>query len=731
MGQGSNKIGKWLNSQDTTSFINYNIIRNPMKSDDGIIRCRSWVDTERVTVPDYISEALSRSFSVSKEAVDEDIYLKNLKNDMGYRAEFSSAFSLAKLNFLKAGGASDVNSENEMSKAQVLVGAPICHTPLSAGSHFVYSEPPSAFAKIDWSWVQDAGKWFASTYKTARATEFALPATTSQGIWLKSSTDSLEWRVMSKVLQAALATRCKSHRDIRKVIESQKKIWETNGYSDLSMSFIQGIRRQQAKKPEPIDNDRVFTSRGNDTLRASLRCQGRIRGIFIPPEFIKVAHKGFSDGLKKSLFQQTKACNVDVHVVEQRLAKATLLLDSMNYSNTKNLALKDKDGQYLGFYDLSAFDTSTHKGLYDLYYVFLKQLFPDFDDREGISLISDMSILFPGDVYRGSYIYKQHVKGRSTLSGQPDVTVKNNVVHLIISSYAAAMSLQISPLEAFQQMCSNDIGVGAVSASFHGDDAYIYLGSDPKKYYEYESHLQGTGVSLSWETQPAYLKKLSSSSSVVKNRRGNNFVDFSGIKSDCIPGSILKNRFGEYSNEDHLLALAGLSDTYCLINPGTGSIDDHGLWSSMLKCIDKTVNPLSDSKKLKDPGFRKELQTQLAAYSDKGLLKANQVKAYLDRLYYSGGEQLDDALESLYGQINYEITDSMEAYNLHKLGLDALIKLCSELQQKIIDQKGVIKKEDYESIFKKHNVLIVLPDRFSGKKKPNALNTPKDKTSLN
>lgn len=717
MGQGQNKIGKWLNSQDTSSFINYNIIRNPMKSDDGIVRCRSWVDTERVIVPDYISEALSRSFSVSREAVDEDIYLQRLKNDMGYRAEFSAAFSLARLNFLKAGSAPDVNSENEMSKAQVLVGAPICHTPLSAGSHFVYSEVPHEFQKIDWSWVADAGKWFASTYKTVRATDFALPATTSQGIWLKSSTDSLEWRVMSKVLQAAMAIRCKSQRDIRKVIDSQKKIWETNGYADISMSFIQGIRRQQAKKPEPIDNDRVFTSRGNDTLRASLRCQGRIRGIFIPPEFIKVAHKGFSDGLKKSLFQQTKACNVDVRVVESRLAKATLLLDSLNYSNTKTLELKDKDKQYLGFYDLSAFDTSTHKGLYDLYYIFLKQIFLDFDEKEGSDLISDMSILFPGDVYRGAYIFRQHVKGRSTLSGQPDVTVKNNVVHLLIASYAAAQAIGISPLEAFQQICSNDIGSGALSASFHGDDAYIYLGSDPKTYYEYESHLKKTGVSLSWETQPAYLKKLSSTSAVVRNRRGANFVDFSGVKSDCIHGSILKNRFGEYANEDHLLALAGLSDTYCLVNPGVGSVNDHGLWNTMLKCIDKQVNPVSDAKQLKDLGFRRELQNQLAQYSDKGLLKANQVKAYLDRLYYSGGEQLDDNLESLYGQINYEITDSMEAYNLHRLGLDDLILLCSELQQKIIDQKGVIKKEDYESIFRSHNVLLTLPDRFSGKKK--------------
>lgn len=714
--KASTAIRTWLSSDNSTSFINREILWRPCDANAGREASRGWHDTRSVNLPDYLANALSANFRVKQDSLEEDLLMKHLFEDFRARADLSKGYAYFKKEFAKQRSTIyDVNSSKELSKAQVLLGAPIGHTPLTSGSHFIYVSTPEGFNSFDWSWVAEAAKWFRSYTDATRSTTSSLPASTSQGMWLKTSADSTEWRVISKVLQAAMAMRCSNHADTSKVISSMDKVFEENGYQPVGLGFMQGIRRQQMAKSEPIDPEVYVQDSGPGSYNVTNGIQGRIRGIFIPNEFLKARFKKLSDGLKTALFERTECCKVDPAHLQARLSAATILTQQLNQSSVFHSHSKMKDGDWLGFYDLDAFDTSTHSGFFDLYNTFLEYVFPDSAADENMRyFMGQASLFFPSSVNSGARIMEQSIKGRSTLSGQPDVTVKNNVVHILASTMAIAALRGLNPLDVFKMVLSGKNDSKDLLCAYHGDDAFVWLGDDPESYFQYQTHLKKMGLGLSWEKQPAYLKKLSSDANIVISRRGKGFVDYNGMRLDCIPGSILKNRFGEYATKDELLYLASASDTYNLLSPKSNKDLEmvNTMWSVFLNSIkDHSLVP-KDPKVLTDGSFRAALQKALSEHVSSGEIKSRDIRGYVDRLYYAGGQHMTDDIESMYGQISYDIDKSMATYNLHNSDLETLIECCSELQHAIFMNSGRMTKDTYSKILIKYGIQIEIPEHL-------------------
>lgn len=314
-----------------------------------------------------------------------------------------------------------VANHKELSKRQVLVGSPTWHHGCSDGDHFnIKSDLAEDKHAILITLGSSLGNFIKSRFGgVQRSQTYTLPLTSSQGVILKSRRDSPQFRAVSKALQGRYAQLCNNESELLECIDRLNDLAEQRGYDRFFDCFFLGKRKQHAAKDEPIDN-------GDDVMEVTKGIQGRVRGIFPPPEMFKVYYKPFSDGLKKFLFKDTAICSVDVNDIHTKHLHA-IANYIVNLSNNKGLA----EGLSHGFYDLSAYDRNTSSSLGAAYQIFCSIVFDGWEEREKINF-TNFKLLFPEHCAPHSGIMMQEIKYRSTLSGQPDVTVKNNICHLIL-----------------------------------------------------------------------------------------------------------------------------------------------------------------------------------------------------------------------------------------------------------------------------------------------------------
>lgn len=431
--------------------------------------------------------------------------------------EYLKGFSLDEKGTLKAKEfvhSLMVANAKEIKKRQLLVGSPLRHHNLSFGDHFVHADIPNYFLEQNWDWVPEAAQFFKAFTGLTRSYKYTLPIGTSQGFTLKTESDGPMWRTVSKGLLAALAKKTKSYNDFQKACTSIDGVFQSMGYAPIAKSYFLGLRRQHSVKEELVDDDELRHPNFNYSLDTSKGMQGRARGIFPPSEYAKAYYKPFSEGLKKALFHKTDICNVNQHFISSKLYFVT---DQVLEHQIVEGSFGSSDGWY-PFYDLSAYDTCTHKGASDIYHVFLQHAFEDFLKIEG-EHFRDFDVIFPVGLVNSPMIAKQEIKGRSTQSGQSDVTVKNNIVHLLLASHCISMALSksvdesvqayksMSPLDVFKQLISGNGKHAYMTAMMHGDDSAILFSYSKEDYKSFYDEMTKLGIKTGTEITGVYLKK--------------------------------------------------------------------------------------------------------------------------------------------------------------------------------------------------------------------------------
>jgi hypothetical protein len=431
----------------------------------------------------------------------------------------------------------------EIKKRQLLVGSPLRHHNLSFGDHFVHAAVPKGFETRNWEWVDAAASTFRNFTNLKRATHYTLPIGTSQGFTLKTESDGPVWRTVSKGLLSSLAKKTKSYKEFQYACESIDKLFLDRGFSEISKSYFLGLRRQHSVKEEVIDDVGLAHPGFNYELDTSSGLQGRARGIFPPSEYAKAYFKPFSEGLKKNLFHKTDVCNVNQAFIDSKLRYIT------NMTLVHGL-LDGEFGKSKGwypFYDLSAYDTSTHSGCSDIYHRFLNKAFDDFTAVEG-EHFRDFNVIFPVGLTSKPIIAKQYIKGRSTQSGQSDVTVKNNIVHLLLASQAIyetlmqskdmiLKNLNLTPLDVFNQLIQGNGRHPYLCALMHGDDSAIFFSKDKDDYIMFYKIMTEFGISTGTEITGVYLKKTSSLSDVLQD-----LLNYSKSRNTATPANIIQCR---------------------------------------------------------------------------------------------------------------------------------------------------------------------------------------------
>lgn len=827
-----------------------------------------YTDTQVVSVPKFMAEMIRgqfggrRSRDEEKRISKEDLVLDAFINVYDLTPVLGSLFKsqesyLQKMKKYVEENDADKHFRNslisyadsnlkELAKRQILVGSTLQHHNLSFGDHFVHKGIPSHFDAQDWGWVNDAAKWFRTFTRLQRVTKFTVPIGTSQGFLLKSAADGPMWRTVSKGLQASLALKARDYKQFKLACEKFDELFAEYGSAPLSTSYFLGLRRQHSVKAEVIDNNSFMHPHFTEDLDCSEGLQGRARGIFPPPEFAKVYYKPFAEGLKKALFLSSDICSVDQSMISSKLH----YIRSM--SQLKDLYHMDKGSLkgWLTFYDLSGYDTCTHAGCGRIYDEFCRSAFDNWDSIEG-EHFKDFNIVFPLGVRFDSTICSQQVKNRSTQSGQPDVTVKNNVVHLLLLSHSLSVALKkadgisIKPLDIFKQLISGSGPVRDMTALMHGDDAAVYFSDNPEAYLKMYDEMTALGIVTSSELYSVYLKKtphlslsldseldniaLQSKSHVIHKRnelkartekekdvssrdiafssmlwskitslgKSNNryssllsklreeemaelqisetarfCLEYFKMTSDDfktvltklastsnhgitkaynkdfdplfamqgMPGSLARNRFGEYGSKDIVISLLSLYDTWLML-PDYTSVAQRLQWCIMAVAAFMSANGKSRYLVFKE-NITKEISgvklTQAGkateAFIDKvyaglndnaagdgkkkmlldvidffctdshyeGLLnlvtmltlsaqtKAKTLRGYLDRLYYSNGEQfLDDSLEQIYGSIQYDPEDMSSRLGISSLNFNQTLEICLKYQRFILQNHGL------------------------------------------
>lgn len=512
---------------------NRNLGRTAELETNEIYRRDPYTDTKVIRVPSFIENVVKSQFgrtnrknpgaAIAKEDIVLDSFLNSYDGtpllgnlfklqDTFYDALYAKGSSMLSLDKHRLGYSfmsyASANKK-EIAKRQILVGSSLKHHNLSFGDHFVHKEVPSYFQSVNWDWVKDAAKFFRQFTDLKRKNEFTVPIGTSQGLLLKSEADGPLWRTVSKGLQAALALKAQNYNQFILGCNQFDEVHESRGFYGPSKSYFLGLRRQHSVKQEVIDDDSYNHPSYPADLNCSVGVQGRARGIFPPSEYAKVYFKPFSEGLKYALFRRTDVCNVSQHMIAAKLS----YIKSMT---SMSELYDDKTGKvegWLTFYDLSGYDTCTHAGCGEIYDSFCRYAFDNWDTLEG-DHFKDFNIVFPLGLGRHSPICSQEVKNRSTQSGQPDVTVKNNVVHLLLLSHCISYALKTSssvrnyePLVIFKQLISGEGPVKDLAALMHGDDAAIYFSELKDDYYNFYDEMTRLGIVTSSEMYSIYLKK--------------------------------------------------------------------------------------------------------------------------------------------------------------------------------------------------------------------------------
>lgn len=115
--------------------------------------------THEVTVPYHLSKTLRAGLTSRDSDVNDDLLCATMLMDSEFGGSVSTLIrQIRDIYDSRSTGAPDivqraisVASSKELQKMQVLVGAPICHTPLGIGTHFVHAGIPEGFASTDWS----------------------------------------------------------------------------------------------------------------------------------------------------------------------------------------------------------------------------------------------------------------------------------------------------------------------------------------------------------------------------------------------------------------------------------------------------------------------------------------------------------------------------------------------------------------------------------------------------
>lgn len=617
----------------------------------------------------------------------------------------------------------------EMRKLQLLIGAPLNHHILSLENHYTHYSPPSSFSDYNWSWVKDLADLMRSK-KIVSSSDISwkLPIGTSQGLTLKSARDTPLWRAFSKVLLASYAYKSTTAEHLKIFKTEVNKLMQMNGYSDIAQHAMLGLRRQQIgfDKEEPFPVNESLTSSGLGTIKVTRKIQGRARAIFPFSETIKAWFKGIADSVKKHLFDVTDLCSTDPNVISRKLHVITAL------SIKHKLFKLDEDQQvegWLPFYDLSAYDRSTHQGLNSLYNEFLS-IFESEAWQKCKGMHDDAGILYPTVLERSSIYELELIEGRSTLSGQADVTVKNNIIHIIMICQSLATALDKDPIVIANALLYRE---GALKDSLigmiHGDDAAIFMGTDPKIYEIFNATFTSLGVEAGAEDAPVYLKKVPHSKIVEKlllDKNLNVHSSITGLIGSLVSdvdmynkqylggmqpllGSILKNRFGEYSISDIALHIVSLRDTYRLLLGQKEIASVTKLYDIMLdiysayhykyykedveldgifKCL-KSGAGYSSENLGPNPTLDKELQAYMLRVIETNTPQSTQLRAMVSKLYYAFGEEfLGEELQSIFALSNYDLEEEMVVHNVERLSREQTLELILKFQQWLLDSQG-------------------------------------------
>jgi hypothetical protein len=699
-------------------------------------------DAETVKLPDFIRRLIRAPFKDALKEINNDVVLKaDYIADGAIIEAFDNVLSEVRKhhkNVLINSEASLISKGKsamtlrELQKGQLLVGCPKLHSPLALGGHFVHASVPSGFSSYDWSWVSEAGRFFKKHTHCERKHDFTLPLATSQGLLLKGEKETLQVRTFAKALLSSLALDLKTMKNYLSWVSEADQLFAKRGYVSPASAFFIGIRRQQARKAEPVC-DRY----SGELIGESSAYQGRIRPICPSPEMIKVLLKSISEGLKKALFEHTESCSVDISKIRNTLWEITdlTLQHGLFSQEEEDLYGKMQVNKWLTFYDLGQFDTTQHEGFFTQVYVpFLRNAFDNFDDIEyPMTYFSDL--LFPVSTH-GDEILRQRVEARSTMSGQPDVTVKNNVVHLIAMSQAIGVITKRKPLDVFKDIIEGK----TIKTKIHGDDTMLYFSDNPKDYLEYKRVMESFGLKIDFELGPVYLKKTipeqfscdgtkfyNKFKEIVSNKESDE--EFStilyGQSKTLAPivGSILKNRFGEYSTPSTLLLKISLLDTSLLL-------EGEPLWNELISLLwDLLWNIFGKSElvlehhdtvaeaKVSD-GSAQVLREQIV----KGVLEltkgnsliAVQAREYLERLFYTNFQ--NEALMSseemigIYGSLEYNPSTEAASFGIQEMSMQQKSRLVLVIQDELIKSDGRWPSFD-DLMFLKQNIMKYHSDK--------------------
>jgi hypothetical protein len=122
-----------------------------------------------------------------------------------------------------------------------------------------------------------------------------------------------------------------------------------------------------------------------------------------------------------------------------------------------------------------------------------------------------------------------------------------------------------------------------------------------------------------------------------------------------IPGSILKNRFGEYPKTNPSVIVAGLMDTIELIPSNTYYSDIYQAFAELLL---EYLTPWKSLKSAREYYHSRQFIDDMIQYARSSIVKASEVKSILDRHFYSHGELFsDENLAEIYGALDYSLDD--------------------------------------------------------------------------
>lgn len=451
-------------------------------------------------------------------------------------------------------------NRRECLMAQQIFGVPFTYNLLMAGHHFKYEEkgPLPSMLEGQLSELEEAAA-VLSALPFLKAVPSApedvkLPMGTSQGLVLKSKKDGLFFRGYSKLILAILASQCTSRVELDEKLSAICEPLTRRGFKDVSKDAFLGIRRMHMKRGR---GEPLFMTDSSAKIPDLIveKSQARSRAIFPFSEALKFWYKRLADPVKKKLFQEKGCCSVDTQVI----LNAQVDMTNLTLASPELIEHFRSTGEWLTAYDLSGYDTTTPRYISDLYNKVMHSLIPGgdklwADGHNGSGVLFLNSVLhFDGDTKRLSeHCRYDDVDGRSTLSGQADVTLKNNIVHLIIilGWFKRFFSLDRDRLTKFATKLIQEgdfVFEGRrVVFHLHGDDVFIFFSEKASDYKDLSDYLSATGITCGFEDGPLYLKK------VVDPRSKKNLVN--------LGGSLAKNRIGEYHKPFFLTLLLGVID---------------------------------------------------------------------------------------------------------------------------------------------------------------------------